>query len=161
MNPLEPLMVLLVVALATGCATRKIPGTEIDDNDDTRTILEVMETYRKAVETKNAQTIVDLADETFRDDGGSASPDDDLEYKTLFTVLPARMAKLDDVKLELGVRKIEIDKELGNAFATFTYTTTYRMPGLNPRAQQETEIKQMTFHLADKAKHLWKITSGI
>ena len=161
MTATKTLLVLLVVALTAGCAARKIPGTEIDDNDDTRMILDVMETYRKAVETRNAQTIVDLADETFHDDGGSAAPDDDLDYKTLFTVLPARMAKWDDVKLELAVRKIEIDKELGSAFATYTYTTSFKMPGLSPKPQSEVEIKQMTFHLADKTKRVWKITSGI
>src|SRR4051812_18028107 len=97
------LTVLLVGALLGGCTVRKIPGTEIDDTDDTRALLDVIETYRKAVETRNAQAILDLADETFHDDGGSASPDDDLDYKTLFTVLPARLSKFDDIKLELAV----------------------------------------------------------
>jgi hypothetical protein len=161
MNPLKPLVMLLVVAVGSGCALRKIPGTEIDDNDDTRTILEVMETYRKAVESRNAQTIVDLADETFRDDGGSAAPDDDLDYKTLYTALPARMSKFDDIKLELAVRKIDIDRDLGSANATYTYTASFKMPGLNSRPQAEVEIKQMTFKLTDKAKRTWKITSGI
>jgi hypothetical protein len=152
---------VLVLTLLAGCAARKIPGTEIDDNDDTRMILSVMESYRKAVETKNAQTILELSDETFRDDGGSAAPDDDLDYSQLFTVLPARMSKMDDVKLEIAVRKIEIDRELGTARATYTYNTSFKLPGLNPKPQNEADIKQMTFNLADKDKRLWKITSGI
>lgn len=161
MKPTNVLVLSLAVALFGGCVAHKIPGTEIDDNGDTRTILEVMETYRKAVETKNSQVIVDLADESFKDDGGSAAPEDDLDYKMLFTALPARLAKLDDIKLELAVRKIDIDKELGNATATYTYSATFRMPGLTPKAQSEAEIKQMSFRLADKAKRIWKITSGI
>jgi hypothetical protein len=167
LNLLEPKMkatnaclVLLVVSLG-GCAAHKIPGTEIDDNDDTRMILGVIEQYRKAVESKNAQSIVELADENFKDDGGSAAPDDDLDYKSLYTVLPARLAKIDDIRLELAVRKIEINKELGDARATYTYSTSFKLPGLTPKPQSEAEIKQMTFHLADKDKHLWKITSGI
>lgn len=152
---------VLVLTLLAGCSARKIPGTEIDDTDDTRVILSVMEQYRKAVETKNAQTILELSDETFRDDGGSAAPDDDLDYSQLFTVLPARMSKMDDIKLEIAVRKIEIDKELGTARATYTYTTSFKLPGLNPKPQSESEIKQMTFNLSDKSKRQWKITSGI
>ena len=144
-----------------GCAVRKIPNTEIDDNDDTRAIIDVIEQYRRAVLTKNAQTIVDLADEEFLDDGGSASPDDDLEYKTLFTVLPARLKNFDDIKLEIAVRKIEIDKDGLVARATYTYSTSWKMPALNPKTQSDSEIKQMTFKLADKAKRQWKITSGI
>ncbi len=152
---------LLVVTLLAGCAPKKLPGTEIDDTDDTRFILAVMEQYRKAVESRNAQTILELSDESFRDDGGSAAPEDDLDYKQLVTVLPARMAKMDDIKLEIAVRKIEIDKELGTACATFTYNTSFKLPGLNPKTQSESEIKQMTFNLADRSKRQWKITSGI
>ena len=152
---------VLVLSLLVGCSAKKIPGTEIDDNDDTRIILSVMEQYRKAVETKNAQTILDLSDPTFKDDGGSAAPEDDLEYSQLFTVLPARLSKMDDIKLEIAVRKIEVDKELGIARATYTYNTSFKLPGLNSKAQSESEIKQMTFTLADKSKRLWKITSGI
>ncbi len=155
------LAVLVLSLLATGCTPKKIPGTEIDDTDDTRAILSVMESYRKAVETKNSQTILELSDESFNDDGGSAAPDDDLDYKQLFTVLPARMSKMEDIKLEIAVRKIEIDRELGTARAIYTYNTSFRLPGMNPKPQNEADIKQMTFNLADKNKRLWKITSGI
>lgn len=162
---LEPFMkttiAALVLTLLAGCSTKKIPGTEIDDTDDTRVILSVMEQYRKAVETRNAQTILDLADETFRDDGGSAAPEDDLDYKQLFTVLPARLSKMDDIKVEIAVRKIEVDRELGTALATYTYNTSFKLPGLNSKPQSESDIKQMSFNLADRSKRLWKITSGI
>ncbi|MBS1152906.1 MAG: putative lipoprotein, partial [Myxococcaceae bacterium] len=131
---------VLVLSLLVACTPKKIPGTEIDDNDDTRAILAVMEEYRKAVETKNAQTIVDLADPTFKDDGGSAALDDDLEYSQLFTVLPARLSKMDEIKVEVSVRKIEIDRELGTARATYTYNTSFRLPGMNPKPQSESDI---------------------
>jgi len=154
-------LAVLVLAILSGCAAKKIPGTEIDDNDDTRYIITVIEQYRKAVEIKDAQAILDLSDESFRDDGGSASPQDDLDYKQLFTVLPARMSKMDDIKLEIAVRKIDVDRELGTARATYTYSTSFRLPGMNPKVQNEADIKQMTFNLADKSKRTWKITSGI
>ncbi len=148
-----------VAALATGCAARKIPGTEIDDTDDTRAILDVMEKYRTAVEQKDAQTIVNLAHETFRDDGGSANPEDDLNYQDLYSKLPARMRKLDDVRLEMNVRKVEFTEDHGNARATYTYTTTFKLPGLTPKTQSETEIKQMILKRVDKKT--WKIVSGV
>lgn len=152
---------VVLLTLLAGCAPKKIPGTEIDDTDDTRTILAVMEEYRKAMETRNAQTILGLADESFNDDGGSATPDDDLSYSELFTVLPARMSKLADVKVEIAVRKIDVNKELGTALATYTYNTSFKLPGLNSKLQNESDIKQMSFNLADRSKKVWKITSGI
>lgn len=155
------LAVVVCALLLAGCSPKKIPGTEIDDTDDTRMILSIMEEYRKAIETRNAQTILDLSDESFKDDGGSAAPEDDLDYKQLFTVLPARMSQFGDIKLEVYVRKIEIDKVLGTARATYTWSSNFKLPTLNPKSQSEADIKQMTFLLADKTKRTWKITSGI
>src|SRR5215831_1026076 len=85
--------------LGSACAHRQIPGTSIDDTPDTRAILNVMERYRKAVEAKDARAIVSLADRTFKDDGGTTNPDDDLEYETLEKKLTARFSKLDNIRL--------------------------------------------------------------
>ena len=93
------LIPLLLLVVATGCAPRKIPGTDLDDTDDTRAVLDVLQKYRSAVEKKDTDTIVKLADETFRDDGGSANPDDDLDYASLGPKLTARLAKIANVKL--------------------------------------------------------------
>ncbi len=151
--------VLAVLSLATGCAAKKIPGTEIDDSDDTRAILSVMEAYRQAVEKRDAQTVVDLADPSFKDDGGSANPDDDLEYATLKTLLPQRLGRLEEVKLEITVRKVEFEKGTDFVRTTYTYTTSFKMPSLNGKTQNEGEIKQMVLkRVGDKQ---WKIVSGI
>jgi hypothetical protein len=150
---------LLIVAVATGCSIKKIPGTEIDDNVDTRAILSVIDAYRKAVESKNTQTLIDLADESFKDDGGSSTPDDDHDYKSLHTKLPAELSRVDDLRLDINVRKIDIDKALDIATATYTYTITFRMPSLTTVAKSEADIKQM--HFRRVKEHTWKIVSGI
>ena len=71
---------IAVAVLAVACTPKKIPGTELDDTDDTRAILDVMEKYRLALEQRDAQSIINLAHESFKDDGGSANPDDDYDY---------------------------------------------------------------------------------
>jgi hypothetical protein len=154
------LFVVSALALvATGCSVHKIPGTDLDDNDDTRAILDVMERYRTAVEQKDAQTLIGLVSESFKDDGGSTDPEDDLSYKDLYTKLPARLEKLEDIRLELNVKKIEFTEDLSGARATYTYTETFRMPKLSQKPQSETEIKQMIFKRVDKK--VWKIVSGV
>ncbi len=146
-----------LVALSVSCV-RKIPGTEIDDNTDTRSVLDTVERYRSAVEQRNVSAVVELADEKFRDDGGTGAADDDLDYKTLSTALPARFQKLDDVRLEVSVRKIEFENEDRNARVTYTYNLTFKMPQLSARPQNESDIKQM---LLVRANTGWKILSGI
>ncbi len=151
---------LLVVALlAVGCTPKKIPGTDLDDTDDTRAILDVMEKYRIALEKRDAQAIVGLADESFKDDGGSANPDDDYNYQDLYTKLPETLKKLGDIRLEFNVRKIELSEDTSSARATFTYTQSYLMPGLQAKKQSDTEIKQMILKKVDK--NVWKIVSGV
>lgn len=154
-----PWLLLVVVAVSTGCSVKKIPGTEIDDTADTRAILSVIDSYRKAVESKNTQTLIDLADESFKDDSGSSTPDDDHEYKNLRTKLGGELAKVDDLRLDIDVRKIDVDKALDIATATFTYTISFRMPTLTSVAKSEADIKQM--RLRRVKDHTWKIVSGI
>lgn len=153
------LLVVSVALVAVGCTPKKIPGTELDDTDDTRAILDVMEKYRTAIEKRDAQQIISLADESFKDDGGSANPDDDYDYHDLYTKLPETLKRIGDIRLELNVRKIELSEDLGSARATYTYTTSYLLPGLLSKKQSDTEIKQMIFKKVDK--NVWKIVSGV
>ena len=151
---------LVSCALAlSACMPHKIPGTDIDDTSDTRAVLDVVNRYRQAVEQRNTQAIIDLADESFRDDGGSSTPEDDLDYKSLYTVLPGRFQKVDEVHLDVNVRKIEFDEGQKLARVTYTYTMSFKMPSISDRSQTESDIKQMTLtRVGDKD---WRITSGI
>lgn len=150
---------VVVLAVTSSCAARKLPGSDIDDTTDTRAVIDVVNAYRQAVESRNTQALVELADESFRDDGGSATPDDDLDYKSLFTALPARFQKLQDVKLDVTVRRIEFDDDVKKARVTYSYQLSFRIPEYTGRTQNETDIKQMTLkRVADKQ---WKIVSGI
>ncbi|MBK7861691.1 MAG: hypothetical protein IPJ65_24360 [Archangiaceae bacterium] len=142
-----------------GLHSEEDSGTELDDTDDTRDILDVMEKYRTALEKRDAQQIIGLAHESFKDDGGSANPDDDYDYHDLYTKLPATLQRLGDVRLEFNVRKIELSEDSGSARATYTYTASYLLPGLQAKKQSDTEIKQMIFKKVDK--HVWKIVSGV
>jgi hypothetical protein len=142
----------------SACSARRIPGTEIEDNDDTRSILKVMETYRTGVEAKDPQKVISVVSESFKDDSGTGNPEDDLDYATLRSRLPQVLSKLDNVKLEMIVRKIEVDRETSAARAVYTYTTSFRMPGLSSKPHSDSEIKEMRFkRVGDE----WKITSGI
>ncbi len=154
---LNRLALLCALALAAACTPRRIPGTEIDDTTETRAILNVMEQYRAAVEAKDAKGVAALADETFKDDGGSASTEDDLDYKTLASKLTERLGRVSDLKLELNVKKISFHEDR-TASAIYNYTTSFMMPGLSHKRESFSEIKQMWFR---RVGDQWKIASGI
>ena len=153
-----PLVALLALAL-TGCMPKKIPGTDLDDTTDTRAVIDVMQKYRQAVEARNPQALIKLTDESFRDDGGSSAPDDDLDYASLSVKLAQRMAKVSDLKLDVTVRRIEFDSEEKVARVTYSYQLSFKMPDYSSRTQSENDIKQMLLKRVGEQE--WKITSGI
>ncbi len=149
-----------ILALAlSACAPKKIPGTDIDDTTETQAVLEVVRKYRTAVEARNTEGIYQLVDASFRDDGGSALPDDDLDYKSLKEKLVSRMSKITDMKLEVTVRRIEFDTDEKMARVTYSYQVSFKMPEYSSRTQSENDIKQML--LKRVGDNEWKIASGI
>ena len=158
MRTLIPLVTLLVLAL-TGCMPKKIPGTDLDDTSETRAVIDVMQKYRMAVEAKDTGALLKLADESFRDDGGSSAPDDDLDYASLPSKLNARMAKVSDLKLDVTVRRIEFDPDEKVARVTYSYQLSFKLPDYSTRTQSENDIKQMLLKRVGDQE--WKITSGI
>ncbi len=155
----SPYLLVLFGLVFTACPPKKIPGTDIDDNDDTKAILAVIRKYRAAVEARNPDALHMLCDPSFTDDGGSALPDDDLDYDTLKTTLQRRLQHVTDVKLEVTVRRIEFDTDDKYARVTYSYQVSFKMPGYSSRTQSENDIKQMM--LKRVADSEWKITSGI
>lgn len=154
---LVPLSVLAL--LLVGCMPKKIPGTDLDDTDDTRAIIDVMQKYRTAVEHKDLDALVSLADPSFRDDGGSVDPEDDLDYAQLKTRLPERLSKVTDLKLDLTVKRIEFDEDEKVARVTYSYQLSFKLPEYTTRSKSENDIKQMM--MRRDATNGWKITSGI
>jgi ketosteroid isomerase-like protein len=150
------LLLLPLLLLTAACASKRIPGTELEDNDDTRAILAVMERYRSALEAKDARAIQALVATSFREDAGTETPEDDLTYANLDEHLSNLFQQLDNPKVELSVRRVDIQDEL--ATAIYYWNATWKMPSLTTRGQNDSELEQM---LLQKIDGQWKIVSGI
>jgi ketosteroid isomerase-like protein len=149
---------LLVVPLllAVACTPRRIPGSEIIDTDDSRAILAVMERYRSALEARDAKGILALVSDDFQEDGGTESPDDDLNAANLAPHLANLFQRLENPKVELNVRRVDVQDD--KATAIYYWNASWRMPSLTSRAQSDSELEQM---LLKKVNGEWKIVSGI
>ena len=155
---LRVLLASVFLALAA-CAPPKIPGTDLDDTGDTRAVLDVLQKYRSAVEKKDTDGLVKLIDESFHDDGGSATPEDDLDFSSIGPKISARLAKTTNLKLDRTVRRIEFDDDNRYARVTYSYQISFTMPDYTSRTQSENDIKQMLLKRVGETD--WKITSGI
>jgi hypothetical protein len=135
------------------CGPHRIPGTDLEDNGDTRAIIDVMQKYNNALVAKDAGAILDLVDPTFRDTGGTLTPEDDLDYAKLKSVLPQRLARLNDIALKMDIKTIDVKGDL--ASAVYTWVSSFKLAN---RSFTESDIKRMDFRRTASG---WKILSGI
>lgn len=147
---------ILSLVSAAGCAKRLIPGTEIEDTDDTQAILALFKQYRIAMEGRDADSVVKLTSADFKDDGGTVETEDDLDRATLQTALLSRFSKINNVRLNLEVRGINIKE--ADATAVYYYTLRFETPGLSSKVQSNSDLKKMELKKDDAG---WKILSGI
>lgn len=148
----------LVLALTlTACGARRISGTEIPDNRDTRAIVAVIDEYRKAVEARNAEAVLALVSSSYFDDAGTPDPADDLDREQLGRALPRHMQQLTSVRLGIGVKQVDVKGD--TATANVFYDGHYRVATAGGEtAKQANDVAQMKF-VRENGK--WLIASGL
>lgn len=150
---------LLAAALAplAACAPRLLPGTSIEDTSSTRPVYEVIRAYGDAMQRKDAAAVLALVAPDYYDTAGTPGPEDDLDRAGLERALAGDLAKVDSLKLDLGVKKIEVKG--AEAFAEIYYDGYFRVVtagGAVPK--RESDLHRMLFKKVGKD---WKITSGL
>src|SRR3954471_3364239 len=102
--------VLAFLLFVSGCATvAGIPGTTVYDTKGNREILEICEKYRRALEERDAATLLSLAHPNYYEDSGTPKGDDDYGYDGLKDVLGKRLGALRTLRYNIEYRKIEIE----------------------------------------------------
>jgi len=145
-----------VVLVLGACAPHLIPGTEIPQNKDTEAIVALLEKYRQALEKKDVDGLMSLVSESYQDTAGTPTPEDDLDYRKLREILPDRLSKIDDVKVDLEIRRVEVQKD--TADVVFRFDAHYKMPAFKTQTQTESDLSRM---LLVKVGGVWKIASGL
>ena len=147
------LLSLIVVAAAAACGPHRIPGTDLEDTGDTRAIIDVISRYNSALEARDANAILALVDPEFRDNAGTLDPTDDIDIERLRTVLPQRLAKLQDIAVRIEIKTIDVKGD--QAQAVYTWVSQFK---LNGKPRTESDIKRMELR---RRADGWKILSGI
>jgi hypothetical protein len=117
----------LAASMLTGCATRYIPNTDVEDTDENRRIIAFCEKYRHAVEDKNAAALLGLASPDYYEDGGNVDPRDDIDYAGLKAYLIGSFQDARAIRYEMRYRRILREDDV--IFVDYTYSASYRIPG--------------------------------
>ena len=147
------LLPLILLAAALGCGPHRIPGTNLEDTGDTRAIIETIARFNSSLEARDANGILALVDPAFRDNAGTLAPDDDIDIERLRTVLPHRLAKLQDVAVRIEIKTIDVKGD--RASAVHTWVSQFKLGG---KSMTESDIKRMELR---RSADGWKILSGI
>ncbi len=114
---------LIAFALCVGCGQRPIPNTDVPDTVMNRDIIKFMETYRRAVEKRDAPALISMASKQYYDDNGTPGGSDDVDFRTLKEVLKAWVARVRDVRYEIRYRAISSTGD--RLFVEFTYSGSF------------------------------------
>lgn len=152
-----PLLALLAV---TSCTTKYIGNTRIEDTSENRDILRVIEQYRRAMDDKDVQRILELcADDFFEDPGTPGDPSDDYDKIGLRTRLEETFAKVEEQRLRMDVRKVNVVDDGKRAFVEYRYDLRYRLNLPNASEWRDaTDLSRISLKRQDGT---WKITGGI
>jgi ketosteroid isomerase-like protein len=156
MNASRPALAAALAALHA-CSTVRLPGTDIPDVGDNRAIYDVLQRYRAAVERRDAAAVLDLVSATYFDDAGTPDPADDLDFVGLAKALPADLARVSGVRVELAVTGIELDGERATAYVRFDarYRVTTKVGEI---AKAQADVSRIGLVRENNA---WKIRSGL
>lgn len=160
MKRLAPLASLALLLAVTACTTKYIGNTRIEDTAENREILRVVEQYRRAMDDRDVQRILELcADEFFEDPGTPSDPSDDYDKIGLRTRLEATFAKVEEQRLRIDVRKIQFADDGKTAFVEYRYDLRYR---LNlPNAGEWRDSNDLSRLSMKRVADGWLITGGI
>lgn len=148
---------LLAVSTVVGCAGRRIPGTDIPDNADTRAIVTVIDAYRRAAEHRDADGVLALVSQKYFDDAGTPDPADDIDYQQLKKRIGDDFKNVAALRLDIAVKTVNVD---GNqAAAVVYYDEHYRIATrAGEVAKQANDTHRMRFTREGEA---WRFVSGL
>lgn len=149
--------VLVAAASAVACSPRLLPGTDIREDRDTRAIYDRVLAYRDALQRRDPQAILAMVSPDYFDTAGTPEPEDDVNRDLLAQRLPADLEKVDSLRLDLTIRKIEVHGD--RAVAEVFFDGWYRVKtsaGAVPR--RDSDLQQLRLR---KLEDQWLFTGGL
>lgn len=169
-------------ALLTGCATRYIPNTDVEDNDDNRKVITFCEKYRHAVELKDVGELIKLASNDYYEDGGNVDASDDLDYAGLRDYLTTKFSDARAIRYEIRYRRVirqavphddgdsaangnsKADKgepALELIFVDYTYSASYRIPAAKGGDEWRRRVEDNRLEILRYPNDQYRIVAGM
>jgi len=149
--------VSLLVALGACHHIQTIPGTTVHDTRLNRQLIEIVEDYRNALESKDPVRLLTLAHPQYFEDSGTAKTDDDYGFEGLRQVLQTRLAAVRTIRYNIEYRRVEV---MGtHAQVDVRYDATFQMAtALGDRWERKQNDKRIEL---ERDGDRWLIIAGM
>lgn len=152
------LSALLFASLASACAHAKIRNTDIDDTPENRDVLALVEEYKKAVESLDADAVLALVSPDFYEDNGNTDSADDYDFDGLKTNLRASFDRTKTMQLILRVDAVEVEKDTAYAEVYYEFRAHNEYPS---GTKWDTGTDRTRLQLVRTPAGFWRIIAGI
>lgn len=142
---------------SSACAHSKIPNTNIDDTEDNRAILAIVDAYHAAIESRDADAVLALVSDDFYEDNGNTDRGDDYGKSQLEESLRAEFERTEQLQLGLKVEDIQVTDDRALAFVQYNLRARTDFPS-GKKWKTSSDRSRMTFvRVGEK----WLIIAGL
>lgn len=159
MNNLISALLVTLTFSVIGCAHGNIEGTTVPDTEENRAVLEVLTSFRSAMQERNADKIIALVASDYFEDMGTINQADDYGYQHLVkTVIPSSLQVAQEIYLTFEIHNIEVDGD--SAWADVRYNSRAKLE-LSSGDLWEThkDFNRIEFSMGEAGR--WVIKAGL
>ena len=121
MSDIRMALLGVLAITAASCGPQYIDDTKIEDNPTNRTIMNLVEVYRLAVEQKDVNVLAKIVSNQYFDNAGTTGySGDDYGLKTvLVQVLPLLQENIKEVFYKIRVKRIDLMGQTANVILDY------------------------------------------
>jgi len=112
---------LATVTALVGCKAELIPGTSLEDTEENRAVVEFMNEYKRAVESRSSESVLKLVGPDYYEDMGTVKQDDDYGLEKLKADLQQNFDATREVRLDVIVQQVEVHDDAGLLVVDYRY----------------------------------------
>ena len=152
-------LLLPLVAPLVACNKDKlIPNTPLKDTKLNREIVRVLERYRRAMEKRDAATILSMVHPTYQDNSGGTEAQYDLDFERVKGFLVDKFKRATRVRFRIEYQRLTSRGREAKVDTWIDATFVYEHPGAPPRWRRYTDYNRYTLL---KDGPTWRFISGL
>jgi hypothetical protein len=151
-------LAVLSLAAACGGSANQIPGTKIERTSANESLVERLETYRLAVERKDAAALLVMASKAYWDDAGTPSGTDDFGYAGLKQLLIGRFQQVDAIRYSM--KYVNIRHRGPRAFVDVMIDASFSLKDRNGQEVRQ-DMRDQNQMVLEWTGETWQFLSGM